>query len=69
MKQKLTDKQAFYLELVCDFIRRNNQAPFVSEVASIAGVSKYTALYHLKRLRAKGYIDISGERRGITIKE
>lgn len=69
MKEILTDKQSFYLETTKDYIKRNNCAPFVSELAKLGGVSKPTALHHLRRLQAKGYIDISGERRGITIKE
>lgn len=56
--EKLTDKQEIVLDIIKGYIQEHGYSPTIRELCEIVGVnSPATMHYHLKRLKAKGYID------------
>ncbi|MFC4102872.1 LexA family protein [Paenibacillus xanthanilyticus] len=67
---KLSKKQQEVLEIIKRKISSTGQAPLLTEIAEELGVeSTATALSHVQKLEAKGYIkrDKTGRRQVITV--
>lgn len=52
----LTTGRARVLDIICNYIRRHDEAPTVQEIADAMGIHISAAYDYLQRLAAKGYI-------------
>lgn len=67
MPDALTDRQREALEAIREHIADNPAPPTVRELAEAIGVTATPAQSHLEALDAKGWIDRTGDSRGITV--
>ena len=67
--EKLTERQAFILEVLKKLLARNGYPPTVREIGELAELhSPATIHFHLKKLEEKGYI-VKDAKSGIEIQK
>lgn len=66
---KLTDKQQRVFDFYKSFIDENRFAPTLQEASDRLDMSRNLVHHHLHALGKKGYVAISGEKRGVKILE
>ena len=67
--EELTDRQAYILRVIVDFIKTHPYPPSVRDIRTVTGIqSNGHAIYMLTQLERKGYIKRESRiARGITI--